>query len=75
LVAGFKCLPEFWLLQNDAMVFYFTEGFVKGICVYKRLTKMSSCLATTNNLNFLTALKISKPLNLEFFLVASQLRK
>jgi len=39
LVAGFKGLLAFGLLENDATLFYFTEGFVKGICVHQRLTK------------------------------------
>jgi len=42
LVAGFKGLLGFGLLENDAMLFYFTEGFVKGICVHQRLTKTES---------------------------------
>jgi hypothetical protein len=39
LVAGFKGLPGIYSLENDAMLFYFTEGFVKGIFVHERLTK------------------------------------
>jgi len=42
LVAGFKGLLAFGLLENDATLFYFTEGFVKGICVHQRLTKPES---------------------------------
>jgi hypothetical protein len=57
------------------MVFYFTEGFVKGIYVCNRLTKMDSCLATTGNLKFLSVLNISESLNFKTFIVALQLRK
>jgi hypothetical protein len=38
LVAGFKGLLGIYSLENDAMLFYFTEGFVKGIFVHQRLT-------------------------------------